>query len=104
MMQTLQALAGFAAVLALMAAAAWLLRRTVRAGPASGAALALRASIGLGARERVVLVEVQGTWLVIGVAQGRVGLLHAMPRGELPAASAPQMQAHFKSILERFRR
>ena len=60
------------------------------------------ALIGVGARERVVLVEVEGTWLVLGVAQGRVSLLHSLPRGTLPEAAAPHLR--FAQLLQRYKR
>jgi flagellar protein FliO/FliZ len=31
-----------------------------------------------------VLVEVNDTWLVVGVAPGQVNALHTMPKGQLP--------------------
>jgi flagellar protein FliO/FliZ len=37
----------------------------------------------VGQRERVVLVEVADTWLVIGVAPGHVTALHSMPKGDI---------------------
>jgi flagellar protein FliO/FliZ len=39
----------------------------------------------VGPRERVVIVEVEDTWLVVGVAPGRVNALHQMPKGRLAA-------------------
>ncbi|MHB1061000.1 MAG: flagellar biosynthetic protein FliO, partial [Thiobacillus sp.] len=34
----------------------------------------------VGARERVVVVEVDNTWLLLGVGGGNVRLLHTLPR------------------------
>ena len=42
----------------------------------------------VGQRERVVLVEVADTWLVIGVAPGHVTALHSMPKGEITTGTA----------------
>jgi flagellar protein FliO/FliZ len=45
-------------------------------------------STAVGTRERVVVVEVDGTWLLLGVGGGNVRLLHSQPR---PAdSSKPQ--------------
>jgi flagellar protein FliO/FliZ len=96
-----QTLAALGVVVATIFAAAWLLRRLQ-----SGAGLAspLVKTIGaahLGPRERVVVVEVGETWLVLGVAQGSVRTLHTLPRGELPAAAATQA---FAGVLAKFKR
>ena len=50
--------------------------------PRGTAAASLRVVAGaaVGTRERVVIVEVGSTWLVLGVAAGQVSRLHEMPR------------------------
>lgn len=84
----LQVMLGLGLVLAVMAGCAWLLRRF--GGVQRGAAGAIRIIGGsaVGQRERVVLVEVADTWLVIGVAPGHVTALHSMPKGEIAAHAA----------------
>jgi flagellar protein FliO/FliZ len=42
----------------------------------------------VGQRERIVLVEVGSTWLLVGVAPGQVRALHTMPKTE--SATAPE--------------
>jgi flagellar protein FliO/FliZ len=86
-MQFLQAVAGLAAVLAAIGGAAWLLRRVQRLAPSRGSPLSLRGTLAVGPRERVVLVELEQTWLVLGVAPGRVNALHTLPKGTLPQAT-----------------
>lgn len=105
-MQFIQAVAGLALVLAAIAGAAWLLRRTTQLAQARGTPLALRGGIAVGPRERVVVVEVEGTWLVLGVAPGRVSALHALPKGALaePARAAAGAGLPFAALLERIRR
>jgi flagellar protein FliO/FliZ len=88
-MQFVQALAGLALVLAVIGASAWLMRRMQRIAPAKGSPLRLRGALAVGPRERVVLLEVEGTWLVLGVAPGRVSALHALPKGTI-AETTPQ--------------
>lgn len=80
-----QVMLGLGLVLAVIASAAWLLRRF--GGMPRGPANAIRVIGGsaVGQRERVVLVEVADTWLVIGVAPGHVTALHSMPKGEAAA-------------------
>ena len=76
-------------VLAAVAAVAWLLKRLNPHQIAQGGALRVISATAVGQRERVVLVEVDGTWLVVGVAPGHVSALHTMPR---PATQARQAQ------------
>jgi flagellar protein FliO/FliZ len=79
-----------AVVLAAILAAAWLLRRAMPGQQVGGGHLKIVGGLMVGARERVVVVEVGDTWLLLGVAQGQVSLLTQMPR---PAgAQAPDTQ------------
>jgi len=72
-------------VLAAVALVAWLLKRISL--PQHGAANLLRvvSGVAVGQRERVVLVEINDTWLILGVAPGQVRTLHTMPKGPIPA-------------------
>ena len=45
------------------------------------------AGTAVGQRERVVVVEIGASWLVLGVAAGGVNLLQQMPRAEMPATT-----------------
>ncbi len=90
----LQMLFGLAIVLGLVLAMGWIMKRVSSHGLAGGAALRVVAAAAVGQRERVVVVEVGNTWLVVGVAPGSVSALHSMARGELPpAAAAPPAAA-----------
>jgi flagellar protein FliO/FliZ len=75
-----QALLGFAVVLALMYAFFWLLRRYGPTQMAGQGAVKVVGGVMLGPRERLVVVEVQNTWLLVGVASGHVGLLHSLEK------------------------
>ena len=72
-------------VLAAIVLVAWLLKRINL--PQHGAANLLKVvgGVAVGQRERVVLVEINDTWLIVGVAPGQVRTLHTMPKGQLPA-------------------
>jgi flagellar protein FliO/FliZ len=72
-------------VLAAVGLVAWLLKRITL--PQHGAASLLKVvgGVAVGQRERVVLVEVNDTWLIVGVAPGQVRTLHTMPKGQIPA-------------------
>jgi len=79
-----QVLLGLAVVVGMIIGAMWLLRRFTpgigRPGPIN-----VLAAAPVGQRERVVLIAVSDTCLVLGVAPGRVSLLHSLPRSVLPA-------------------
>ncbi|MFO1282229.1 MAG: flagellar biosynthetic protein FliO [Burkholderiales bacterium] len=74
-----------------------------RAGPLATPRGPLRvvASQTVGARERVVVLELGDDWLVVGVAPGQVSALDKQPRRELPAPARP---AAFSALFERARR
>lgn len=103
----LQMLLGLGLVIGLILASLWLLKRL--SAPRGGAARALRivAAQAVGARERVVIVEVGDTALVLGVAPGQVSALHSMPKSALPqdapAAVAPAtlFAARLKQMMEK---
>jgi flagellar protein FliO/FliZ len=84
----MQILLGLVAVLALMAGAAWLLKRFGVSGPAGGNVVKIVGGVSVGNRERVMVVEVADQWIVVGVAQGRVNALSTLPRQELPASTS----------------
>lgn len=62
---------------------AWLARRYLPGMGAQGAVKVV-GTTAVGPRERVVVVEVDDTWLLLGVGGGNVRLLHTLPR---PAAA-----------------
>jgi flagellar protein FliO/FliZ len=95
----LQLLLGLAAVLVLLFASLWLLKRlSTPRGEAAGL-LRVVAGTAVGARERVVVLEVGGTWLVLGVAPGRVSALAELPRGSLPTGTKPAEEGDFAGRL-----
>ena len=90
------------AVLALFIAAAWFARRSRPHGAAAGPRLKTVASLSLGTRERVVIVEAAGQWLVLGVAPGSVQPLATLPRPEGEEARAEALPTAFAQVLSRF--
>jgi flagellar protein FliO/FliZ len=98
----LRATLGLALVLALIFAVGWLMRRLAPARGGGTGPLRVVGSQALGARERVVLLEVGEQWLVVGVAPGNVRSLATLPRGELPPAPANPATA-FAAMLARAR-
>jgi flagellar protein FliO/FliZ len=79
-----QLLSGLAIVIALLLASLWLLKRlSAPRGEAAGL-MRVVAGTAVGPRERVVVLEIGSSWLVLGVAPGRVSALAELPRGKLP--------------------
>lgn len=84
-------------VLAAFVLVAWVLRRINLPQQGAGNLLKVVSGVSVGQRERVVLLEVNDTWLVIGVAPGQVRTLHTMPKVELPEMkSGSQLSADNK--------
>lgn len=78
----LQVFGGLLLVLLVVAGLAWALKRFgVKQQNAAGI-MKVVSGVAVGQRERVVLIEVGATWLVVGVAPGQVRALHSMPRTE----------------------
>jgi flagellar protein FliO/FliZ len=98
----LQVLAGLVLVLALVVATAWVLRRVGRVPGLSNQAIKTIGAAALGARERVVLLEISGTWILVGVAPGQVSRLATMPKGEIAAATPAIEPPPFAAWLKRF--
>ena len=73
---------GLAMVLGLIVAAGWFMKR-FSIGPSASGLVKVVAGAAVGQRERVVVVEVGDTWMVLGVAPGRVSPLHTMGSGEI---------------------
>jgi flagellar protein FliO/FliZ len=84
----LQATVGLAVVLALIWGAAWITRRISPLGASSRSPIKLVATLALGQRERVVLVELGDQWLLLGVAPGQVNALHTGAKSTLPQTAA----------------
>ncbi len=83
----LQVLLGLIVVLALMAGAAWMLKRMGVAGAGASNVARVVGGVSVGNRERVLVVEIADQWIVVGVAPGRVNALSTMPRQDLPTAT-----------------
>lgn len=96
-------------VLAAVFAVAWLVRRARSLGKFGAPAITVIADVGLGPKERAVLVQVGSKQLLLGVAPGRVSTLHVLdePINANDAAVAaalgtdPNAAPDFKSILKR---
>jgi flagellar protein FliO/FliZ len=82
-----QLVLGLAVVIALLFASLWLLKRiSAPRGEAAGL-IRVVAGTAVGPRERVVILEIGGTWMVLGVAPGQVSALAEIPRINLATQS-----------------
>jgi flagellar protein FliO/FliZ len=82
----LQMLLGLAFIIGLLLVGVYLLRR-LNGGRAFGntGPLRLVGGLMLSPRERIVLLEIEETWVVVGVVPGQIKTLYTLPKGELPA-------------------
>ncbi|WP_408221468.1 flagellar biosynthetic protein FliO [Paraburkholderia sediminicola] len=77
----LQTIVGLLVVIGLVFACAWLARRFGLQPANRGGLVKTIGGASLGGKERVAVVEIGDTWLVLGTAPGNVRLLHTMPAG-----------------------
>ncbi|MGM0592964.1 MAG: flagellar biosynthetic protein FliO [Pseudomonadota bacterium] len=78
--EVLQVFLALVAVLLLIGVAAWLLRRFSGGSFSRNGPLRLLASVSVGQRERLVLVQAGETQLLLGVAQGSIRTLHVFDK------------------------
>ena len=62
------------------------------------------AALPLGARQSVVVIEVDKTWLVVGVSPNQLTTLHTMPAGELPEGASLPASAFAAKLGQALRR
>lgn len=92
---------GLLLVLGIMMSIAWLLKRTGLSNiSGNGAPLKVIGGVSVGARERVMVVEVADQWIVVGVAPGRVNTLATLPRQEHTPVTASPATKNFSSWLK----
>ncbi|WP_224033020.1 flagellar biosynthetic protein FliO [Paraburkholderia caribensis] len=85
----LQTIVGLAVVIGLVFGFAWLARRFGLQPGQRGGIVKTIGGTSLGGKERVAVVEIGDTWLVLGAAPGNVRLLHTMPAGSASGATLP---------------
>ena len=108
MTTSLMPLLAFVLVIALIPAALWMMKRAGVGGAPSGGVLKHVAQLGLGASQRVTVVEIavgaERHWLVLGVTGESVTQLATYPAPDtLPEASAPAHAAAVNQLIARWR-
>jgi len=97
----MQVSSALGAILLLIVLAGWLFRRLGFAPQAHGSKLLnLKANCQVGQRERVVVVEIDNTWLVLGVTAQQITPLHTLPAPQKDsAAEADTPPADFRQLM-----
>jgi len=88
---------GMVFVIVLILACAWLARRSGLLQRQNGKLLRQVDHLPLGPRASIVVVEIQDTWLVVGMTPGQMTTLHTLPASALP----PVTHASFPHLLSR---
>ena len=100
----------FIAIIAMIPASLWFLKRTPMGGGGGAGVMKSIAVLPLSTSQRIVTVEVgtgdERRWLVLGVTPQSITTLHTMAAQDLAALPSPGLQPHpaFAQILGRFRR
>jgi flagellar protein FliO/FliZ len=76
-------------VVAAIFATAWLAKRFGPGHIAGAGQLKVVSGVMVGSKERVVVVEVRDTWLVLGVTPNGISTLHSLPRPEDAPVASP---------------
>ncbi|UNC49668.1 flagellar biosynthetic protein FliO [Enterobacter huaxiensis] len=88
-------------IIAFILIAAWLAKRFGLAGKTAAArGLKVSASTSLGPRERVVIVDVEDTRLVLGITASNISVLHKLPPAPVPVDESAEAPADFQSVMK----
>ncbi len=87
----LQMLLGLMLIIGLLFIGAYFLRK-LNGGRSFGntGPMKIVGGLMLSTRERIVLIEVGDTWVVVGIVPGQIKTLHTLPKGELPATNSAE--------------
>lgn len=105
-----QMMIGLVVILFVLYGALHMLRRLQQGNQSPGTNLKVLSATAVGPRERVVLVAAGKRVLVLGVAAGRVNMLHVMEEGEIPLPEPtkpqplPDFAGRLKQMMERTRK
>lgn len=91
-------------VILIIVGGAWLFRRYGRINSAVNGQLKIIAGLSVGQREKVVLIEVGSTQLLLGVAPGRVQALHVMESGSITEAENVKKESFISRFNDEIRK
>ncbi|RUR31020.1 flagellar biosynthetic protein FliO [Vreelandella andesensis] len=92
--------AALALVIAIILLCTAVLKRWQTARYQHGAHLKIVGNTAVGNRERIVVVEIEDTWLVVGVSNGRITKLHERPAPtDRPTSLPPEAPSRFSQRL-----
>lgn len=94
----LQTLLGLTVVVCMIFAMGWLARRMNLTGLQRNQHCRILATMPVSAREKVILVDIAGQQLVLGIAPGRITTLHAFDKpvidADKPVSTAVAVKSH----------
>lgn len=94
-----QVLGSLLLVFVCLFAVVYFLKRFNGVNASSGSELRILGSASVGQREKIVLLEVGGEQLLIGVAPGAVRTLHVLPEPVVDAGNAEAVSPNFAAVL-----
>lgn len=94
-----QLVVGLLIVLAAVFVLAWMLKRMNALQAPAGGAIKVLGGISVGQRERILLVQVGKTQLLVGVAPGSVQRLHELDEPVVPSQQGPSAAEGFAGRL-----
>ncbi len=98
-----QMVLGLFLVLLVIVGLAWLLRHVVSFQPTMNGQLRILGGLSMGPRERVVLVKIGDTQMLLGVSPGRIQTLHVLDKPVSESLDAPPRPGTgFAPLLSRF--
>ncbi|HEY0294247.1 MAG TPA: flagellar biosynthetic protein FliO [Bordetella sp.] len=86
-------------VVAVILAMAWLARRAGFIPRQDASSLRMVSRLSLGPRQHVAVIQVQDTWLVLGLTPTSITALHTLPAQAAPAAPEPATGEAFAQTL-----
>ena len=98
--QLAQLLLGLLLVIGLIFALAWVMRRVQQIGPRGNQAIKLVASQALGPRDRLLLVQVGGEQVLLGLTAGRITPLHVLKEPVSLEAAEPATPEFAQRLME----